>query len=348
MRSAYLLCLAALVCSVDAGVVNPDISALGQLFGTGDTRAGEDRRLTLSLGETELGLEAALNPYFSGAFVIAVDAEEGVEVEEAYASMVRGLPLNLSAKAGKYRLNFGKINQSHPHSYPFIRTPRVLSPDGAALLPGEESFNDIGIDLSTLIPVSDNWAITPSIDFLEGGSFHPGEETQAGAHGWLAHLSCAFAAGNTAFDAGFSATRGINNADDETVTAVLGADLKLKMIFSAGYSCVFAAEAIRKTAEITDDTGEGVHDDRNGFCTYIDNQFLTRYNAGILYEQYRDPDDRQIIDRAIKPFIGFSVLEESTVFRASYEYFMSGCAQVSGTVEVQLLFSMGPHKAHRF
>ncbi len=55
-----------------------------------------------------------------------------------------------------------------------------------------------------------------------------------------------------------------------------------------------------------------------------------------------------VIDHAIKPFVGFAVLEESTVLRASYEYFFSENSQKTNTVELQLLFSMGPHKAHQF
>ncbi len=158
-----------------AGVTNPNISAIGQVFGTytDDTRSPAARKAALSLGETELVLDAALNPYFNGMFVLSIDAKGGLDVEEAYTTMVRGLPLNLAIKAGKFRLDFGKLNQAHPHAYPFIRTPRVLDPGAAGLLPGEESFDEPAIQVSTLFPVTDNWSVMLSADALQGSSFHP-------------------------------------------------------------------------------------------------------------------------------------------------------------------------------
>jgi hypothetical protein len=331
-----------------SGVVNPDISAIGQVYGTytNDTLAGHHDKMALSLGEAELNLDAALNPYFKGAFVLSVDGEGDVEVEEAYAAMVKGLPLNLALKAGKYRLNFGKLNQTHPHAYPFLRTPRVLAPDGAGLLPGEESFNDVAVEASTLIPVVGSWTITPSADFLEGQAFHPDES--AIAYGWLAHVANSFFVGSAACDVGISMTQGTNSAAAGTKTLVAGIDAKTKVTGSAVYTLTVGSECLYKSSETADTTGVKSRDDRYGFFVYADNKIFTRFNAGVLYEQYQDPDDRSAVDRAIKPFAGFAVLEESTMLRASCEYFISAHSQNITTIELQLLFSMGPHKAHRF
>jgi hypothetical protein len=342
------LLLFVVISTGSAGVINPNISAIGQVYGTytNDTLADNHDKFALSLGETELNLDASLNPYFNGTFVLSVDGGGGIEVEEAYASMVKGLPLNFALKAGKYRLNFGKLNQTHPHAYPFLRTPRVLSPDIAKLLPGEESFDDVAVEASTLIPVVGSWAITSSVDYVQGSSFHP-EESEV-APGWLAHISNSFLGGQTACDIGLSATQGVNNVAVNTKTTVLGIDAKAKITSSAKYAVTIGAEGLYKLSEIADTAGAKSRDDRYGAYVYIDNRFFTRYNAGVLYEQYQNPDDHSITDRSIKPFIGFAVLEESTLLRASYEYFMSGNAQKTSTVELQLLFSMGPHKAHQF
>jgi hypothetical protein len=331
-----------------AGVTNPDISAIGQVYGayTDDSCAQTHDKFALALGETEINLDAALNPYFKGAFVLSVDETGGIEVEEAYATMVRGLPLNLALKAGKSRLNFGKLNQAHPHAYPFIRTPRVLAPDAAKLLPGEESFNDIAVEASALIPVIGSWAIMISGDALEGGAFHPDEP--AIAHAWLAHVSNSFFAGPAACDLGASITQGKNNVAANAKTTVFGLDAKVKITGSPLYTLTVGSEYLYKSSEIADLSGAKSRDDRYGFYVYANNQFFTRYNAGALFEQYQNPYDRRAIDRAIKPFVGFSVLEESTLLRASYEYFISANSQKNSTVELQLLFCMGPHKAHQF
>jgi hypothetical protein len=221
-----------------------------------------------------------------------------------------------------------------------------LTPDVAKILPGEESFDDIAAEASTLIPVIGTWAITVSADALEGRSFHPDERSIA--HAWLAHMSNTFSIESANFDIGASITQGVNNVAADTKTMVFGADAKFKVIVSPSFFLTLGSEYLYKLSEIIDDEGEKRNDDRYGFYAYVNNDFSTHYNAGLLYEQYQNPDDRQIIARAIKPFVGFSVLEESTVLRVSYEYFFSENTQHTNTVELQFLFSMGPHKAHQF
>src|SRR5690606_19060104 len=140
--AAVLAALPMLIPSAHAGVLNPDLSALGQLRASASDEAGPDRgHPALGLGESELILTAPLNPYFNGAFTFAAH-DEGVEVEEAYVAMVRGLPWGLGLKAGKYRLGFGKLGAAHPHRYPFIDPPRAWS----SLMPGgEEGFNEAAV-----------------------------------------------------------------------------------------------------------------------------------------------------------------------------------------------------------
>lgn len=347
-RYSLLFFILSFISASFAGVNNPDISAIGQVFGThtDDTFVNKHNKFDLKLGETELNLCAALNPYFNGAFIFSIDGEGGIEVEEAYANMIKGLSLNLALKAGKYRMNFGKLNQVHPHAYPFLRTPRVLAPEVAKLLPGEESFNDLAAEASTLIPVVGSLATTVLIGILEGRSFHLDEEGIAQA--WFGHISNTIIVGPADCDVGASITQGTNNVAENTKTTVFGIDAKTKIASLPTYSLTFGSEFLYKLSEIVDTAGVKSSDNHYGFYVYINSEFRTRYNAGLLYEQYQDPNDHSIIDHAIKPFVGFAVLEESTVLRASYEYFFSENSQKTNTIELQLLFTMGPHKAHQF
>jgi hypothetical protein len=60
------------------------------------------------------------------------------------------------------------------------------------------------------------------------------------------------------------------------------------------------------------------------------------------------PKDAARVDRAVRVFAGYTMLEESTLLRFAYEYFMpEGEIAVNG-VSAQILYSMGPHKAHKF
>ena len=167
--------------SAFAGVSNPDISAIGQLVATASDATGTFSTPGIALGEVELVFDAALNPYANGRFVFSA-GDEGFSVEEAYADFQKGLPLNLSVRVGKYRVPFGRMNAIHPHALSFIEAPRSMRPDEGGLIPGEESFNDVGVQLSTLIPVTDIYALTISGDLLQGNSFHPDENRTA--YGW--------------------------------------------------------------------------------------------------------------------------------------------------------------------
>jgi hypothetical protein len=345
--------LASALCAMPAmaGVVNPDISAIGQLHlkYTDDQAATTHDKPDLTLGESEVVFDAALNPYSKGMFVFSF-GDGGVDVEEAYMTFVKGLPWGLNVKAGKYRLGFGKINPVHPHAYPFIETPRVLDPAVARLLPGDESFNEVAVQVSDLLPTPGDWASILSFDVIRGSGFHPDSTADQTALGWLARWSNSFLLGEqSAMELGLSATQGTNNIERETKTTVLGADAKAKLFFTPTESLVLQAEALDKLSDEADAAGAvqtGLN--RYGFYGMADYHFWIRYNAGFIYDQYQSPADKNLDDRAVKVFAGFSVLEESTLIRVSYEYFMPEEQKGVNTFAAQLLYSMGPHKAHQF
>ena len=332
------------------GVTNPDISAIGQVIGkyTDDSASGVAKKPTLELGEVELMLDAALNPYVNGAFVFSL-SQESFEIEEAYASVIRGLPWNLGLKAGKYRLGFGRLNPTHPHAYPFISTPHIMDPGIAKLLPGTESFNDVAIQASSLIPVGDNYSLLISGDLLQGNSFHPDTTVNTADFGYLARIDNSFLiADNIPSSVGFSFTRGTSNPAARTKDVVVGTDVKTKLTLTPIIVMTVQGEYIYKFGDNADSLHVISHDRRGGFYGFADAHFQNHYNAGVLYEQYQSPGNADNIDRGIKPFIGFNLLEESTILRLAYEYFMPHKGAANSTVELQFLFSMGPHKAHLF
>jgi hypothetical protein len=328
-----------------AGITNPDISALGQVFATytDDQNAESPDKVVPSFGEAEVVFDAALNPFVSGKFVFSI-GEEGFEVEEGYASFIRGLPLNLSAMIGKYRVPFGKLNTVHPHAYPFIRTPHILNPEDAGLIPGEESFNELGADISTLIPIIGSWSIVASADFLQGNSFHP--DTSAITYGWLGHLSNTFSLNDKiAADIGGSITQGMNNPEQKTRTTVGGIDAKVKAYINPQLTLTIGSEYLYNHSKMTDSTGLESTTGQGGFYAYADTRIFTRYNLGVLGETWKQND---ATNYSIKPFVGFSFLEESTTIRFAYEYLRKSEQDPSSKFEIQLLFMMGPHKAHQF
>ncbi|MCB4791465.1 MAG: hypothetical protein LHV68_06210 [Elusimicrobia bacterium] len=334
-----------------AGVSNPNISVVGQFNSkyTNDQTSENQNMPTLNLGETELVFDANLNPYAKGYFVFSV-GNEGFGTEEAFISIFKGLPSGLALKGGKYRVGFGKLNTVHPHAYPFIETARVIS----NMLPGKEGFNDTGVQTSYLLPFSDKFASTLSVDVLNGASFHPDETKSASAY--LCRWSNSFMINERhPFEIGASFTQGTNNVQWKSKTDISGIDFKAKINFENQNSLVFQGEYILNNADIVIDTTTGTTSNlkRNGFYLFTDYKFAQRYNAGFIYDQYQNPDNKELTDKAVKGFIGYSLMEETTIFRLSFERFYpdgpaAGGLDAVDTYMFQVLFSLGPHKPHQF
>lgn len=330
-----------------AAAINPDISVIGQVLTkrTDDLSSADRDTAVLNLGESELVCEAALNPYARGTFVFSVGTD-GISTEEAYASIFRGLPVNaLAFKAGKYRMNFGKLNSAHPHTYPFIESPRTLR----ALLPGEDGFNDTGVQASLLLPLPADGALTLSADAIGGSSFHS-EDTRA-AGGWVGRAASSFdLGGGIPLEAGLSAAQGINNIDWKTRTGMAGADLKTRLPLGAGRSITFQAEYLCAAADVVVDTTTGASNGswRSGFYACVNLKLTPRVNCGLIYDQYQSFADTSLTDRAAKGFVGYSLMEETTVFRLACEKYYPDGGSVVTTYQLQLLFMMGPHKPHQF
>src|SRR5262249_32787950 len=80
---------------------------------------------SFQLGESELTLSANIDPYFSGYFVGAFDANGDTSVEEAYVSNVGAVP-GTTIRVGRFLSNFGYLNDIHAHAWDFVDAPLAL------------------------------------------------------------------------------------------------------------------------------------------------------------------------------------------------------------------------------
>lgn len=347
--SVAVSCLSIISClpaSAAAGPANPDISAMGQiLFTHTDDATSDDANTTaFTIGETELVFDAYLNPYAKGMFVFSVE-DSALNTEEAYITVFKGLPVGLAFKGGKYRIGFGKLNPVHPHAYPFIEAPRVL----AAMLPGDEGFNETGAQASLLLPTAGSWASTISAEVISASSFHP-DETKT-ANGWVGRWSNSLLINDyVPVEAGASATQGTNSVQWQAKTNVYGADIKTKIPFSSQTALTVQSEYFYNSSDVVADTTTGhcFSAGRSGFYAYANLTFWQKCNAGVMYDQYQPVDNASFTNRAINIFIGYSLMEETTVFRLSCEQFIPEGAPIVRTYTLQAVYMMGPHKAHQF
>jgi hypothetical protein len=360
-------CLAiSLGSSARAGVINPDISVIGQPFFSmnDDPLNPERKRVRFDVGETEFVFDAYLNPYAKGTFVTTLSGE-GFELEEGYFDLFRSLPLGLALKGGKYRVGFGRLNAIHPHANPFAEPFLILR----TYLPGEEGLNETGVSLSERIPVHGDFSLNVAADWLQGDSFRierepaadpndpialggddrAGESRSAGA-GRLSGF--AMLGEQSAIEFGLSATAGTNNVAASTVTRVYGADVKAKLWPSPRSYIVLQGEALMLDRE--DATWSPVSEyssttvDPVGGYFYADYNFGLRYNLGASFERFQEPTVDEPWTHAAGVFAGLSLLEETTVFRLDYVHVNPEVGDETNQVTLRIIYSMGPHKAHSF
>ena len=349
-----------------AGVLNPDISVIGQPFLglTNDNFAANHDRPQLDVGETEFVFDAALNPYAHGTFILTL-SRAGFELEEGFFSLLRGLPLDLALKGGQYRVGFGRLNPTHPHALPFAERFDVL----AAYLPGEEALTETGISLSRRVAVHGDFSLQLVGDWLQGDSFRierspsldPNDPITLGGDDAAGETRSAFAARLSGFsmlgersgiDFGISATGGTNNVAAGSQTLVFGADAKAKLWASSNAYLLLQAEALFLDRE------DAAWDPVSGYTTrhvtpaggyvFADYGWATRYNVGASYEGFQRPTTNQEWDQSVGAFVGYSLLEETTAFRFDWRRTLPDAGQDFDRFTLRVIFSMGPHKAHQF
>ncbi len=101
---------------------DPDTYQIGGFVPGGD-EVGPGRR-SFNLGESELTVSANIDPFFSGYFVLAVDAEDQVAVEEGYVQNSGSIP-GVTLKFGRMLSAFGYQNEIHAHAWDFVDAPMV-------------------------------------------------------------------------------------------------------------------------------------------------------------------------------------------------------------------------------
>jgi hypothetical protein len=128
--------------------------------GHGHAHGGFERGFNLR--ELEIGLQAAVDPYFDAAAIFAIDSDGGVELEEAYAT-TRALPAGLQLKFGKFLSDIGYLNRQHPHEWHFTDRPLVNQ-----LIFGDHGLQELGVQLSWLAPTANFLQL--GLEVLQGES----------------------------------------------------------------------------------------------------------------------------------------------------------------------------------
>ena len=98
---------------------NPNTFRIGGFIPPQNEGVGERG---FSLGDSELNFAANIDPYFRGNLTVSLQADNSVEVEEAWFQTL-GLSHGLTAKGGRFFSGIGYLNEIHQHNWDFYNAP---------------------------------------------------------------------------------------------------------------------------------------------------------------------------------------------------------------------------------
>ena len=125
--------------------LNPDISVIGDFLvdlSPDHPRFTEDGR-RFGLREIELGLQAAVDPFFRADFFLGIHGD-AIEVEEAYLTAL-ALPGEVQARVGRFHLPMGKVNLTHRPELLTVEYPLAIRTYFS-----DEGFTGTGISASRI------------------------------------------------------------------------------------------------------------------------------------------------------------------------------------------------------
>lgn len=328
--------------------LNPQISVIGDTRATWSEEADQAQ---IDFHELEVAVVGPVNPYASAEVYVGVHGTEGLEVEEAKLILDRYLPGGFGLTIGRYLQDFGQLNQVHLHAYPWVERPLMHQE-----FFGEDGVVDAGARLDWIAPV-DAVAIRASAgavrgDLFGGGHGHDAEAADAGEAeadpeiGYTGRLDIfSEPSDNVSILLGASVMRGVHDPEEDAKATWFGGDAKIRFDLGPYRTLVVNAEAILGTL---DESDEAPASDPNGFFASADLRTGRRWNLGGFAESATERADDSIRTNRFGGFVGFALMEETTVFRVVTAVTDPDEGDSSTDVTVQALFGLGPHRPHRY
>ncbi len=319
---------------------NPSISVIGNFLGIAGHNPVDDQP-SLQLRESELALQAIVDPYARGDFFISF-SNTGVDVEEGYVTFLH-LPWDLLVKVGKFKVAFGKVNTQHLHVLPWPDEPLPV----VNLLGSEEGWSDSGFSVAKLLPLPGDTFSEATVQVLRGtteGLFDAPSRSKL-AFDAQYRLYRDFGDDNNV-ELGGSFGHGFNGTTTDATTTLENAHLvyRWKPLQGRPYrSFILRSEFFWSRREQPGGAQSG-----QGFYVSGDYQLAKRWFAGARYEFSDHADDSQLRDRGEAVTLTFWPSEFSQVRGELRQrrYAQQGITANEALIQIQ--FSIGAHGAHPF
>lgn len=324
--------------SPGATYFNPAIAVVGNFLAVTGRNEVEDRP-SLEMRESEISLQAVVDPFAKADFFVAISNDE-VELEEGFLTFT-SLPAHLLVKVGKFKAQFGKINLLHTHLLPWADVPLPI----VNLLGGDEGWNDAGISVARIFPFGETFSEL-TLQVFRGESEGLFEAPSRSDLAYLAHYRAYRDFGDDHnLELGSTWGRGSNGTDDDAKTTLENIHLvyRWKPLSGRPYrSFVLRSELFRSRRE-----QPGGRESSRGFFVGGDYQLARRWFAGARYEFSDRADDDGLRDRGEAVTLTFWPSEFSQLRgELRRRRYAGGITANEGLLQLQ--FSIGAHGAHPF
>jgi hypothetical protein len=327
-----------------AKVLNPDISITGNFLGAAG-RNPVNPQPALQLAESEVGLQAIVDPYARADFFLSF-GETGVDVEEGYLTFT-ALPAGFVAKVGKFRSSFGKINTLHDHSLPWSDRPLVTE----NLLGGDEGITDAGLSVSRILPAPGGLFLEATAQLFRGDSPGVFTATQRSDTSLVGHLrSYKDLTESTNLDLGYSYARGHNDVGSAYKTQLHAIDATFRwtpLRRTIYHNFVGRAEWAWSQRNQLDLTLLRERQDAFGMFASGDYRLNRRWTVGGRYDRSGQAADSSLIDTGFSTLLTYWPSEFSQI-RGQYRFTRYPGGRDANELLFQFLFSLGAHAAHPF
>ncbi len=326
-----------------AKALNPDISMIGDFVafaGGNSIRASP----SLEMHESELGVQAIIDPYAKGDFFLTF-GEQGVGLEEGYITFT-ALPGAFVARVGKMRAAFGKVNTMHNHVLPFVDRPLVTQ----NLVGNEDGIDDAGVSVERIIPFPKGIFLSATGQLFRGDS-GSGDELVFQSHrkndvSTVAHLrGYKDLTESTNLELGASYARGHNELGSDFITSLYGVDatLRWKPLRRAIYNSFVA-----RSEFIWSQRHEQLFEQRAfGMYASGEYQFKRRWFVGGRYDWSDRAREANLTDKGGSAILTYWPSEFSQI-RGQYRFTDYAGDHKANELLLQVLFSLGAHGAHPF
>ena len=327
-----------------AKALNPDVSMIGNFIGGAGHNAISPSP-SLSLRESELGLQAIVDPYARADFFISIGSDSA-GVEEGYLTFP-ALPGGFLAKVGRMRTNFGKLNPLHSHVLPWIDRPLIVN----NLMGGEPGESDAGIKdeglaISRILPAPPGIFLEGSAEIYQGNS---GTLFQASSRsdvsGFYRLRGYRDLNESTNLEIGGSYARGHNDAGAGMITKLAGLDatLRWKPLRRAIYhSFVGRTEFVWSRREEPSLTQHAF-----GFYASGDYQLARRWFTGARFDRAERARAASLHDNSQSLVLTYWPSEFSQI-RGQFRRTRYAEGSTANELLFQFQFSIGAHGAHPF